>query len=37
MPEHMSVAGAITIIAIEPVLVCIVQLLIPLLFDFRLS
>ena len=27
MPEHMSVAGAITIIVIEPVLVCIVRLL----------
>jgi hypothetical protein len=27
MPEHMSVAGAVTIIAIEPVLECTVQLL----------
>jgi hypothetical protein len=37
MPEHMSVAGAITIIAIEPALVCIVPLLMLLLGDLKLS
>ena len=35
MPEHMSVAGAITIIVIEPVLECIVQLLMVLLCNFE--
>jgi hypothetical protein len=33
MAEHMNVAGAITIIAIEPVLGCIVPLLMLLLND----
>jgi len=37
MPEHMSVAGAITIIVIEPVLVCIVPLLMLMLCDFKIS
>jgi len=36
MPEHMNVAGAITIIVIEPVLVCIVRLLMLLLCDLKL-
>ena len=37
MPEHMNVAGAITIIAIEPVLVCIAKLLMVLSSNFKLT
>ena len=36
MAEHTSVAGAVIIIAIEPVLVCIVWLLMLLLSDFKI-
>ena len=36
MPEHMIVAGAIIIIVIEPVLICIVQLLMALFCEISL-
>ena len=37
MPEHMGVAGVVTITATEPVSECIVKLLMALLFDFKLT
>jgi len=37
MPEHMNAVGAVTIIVTEPVLACIVSLLMLLLCDLKLS
>ena len=37
LPGHMNVAGAITIILIEPVLVCIAKLLMVLSSNFKLT